>query len=245
MPTVSPSAAAATGFLTWTYTVFSRLNQRFENGDAEGLLTWAIETFGTGLSVGTSFGTSGIVLMDLALKIQPDVDIFYVDTGFFFPETETLINRLQDHYQRNFRRVATTLSIEAQAEQYGPELYHRDPDLCCHLRKVEPLETALLNSTAWATALRRDQASTRKQTPAVSWSERYNVAKLAPLIHWTEADVWEYIRSHKLPYNELHDRDYPSIGCWPCTRAIKPGEDLRAGRWSGLAKTECGIHVVR
>jgi phosphoadenosine phosphosulfate reductase len=245
MPTVSPSAAATTGFLTWTYTVFSRLNQRFETGAAEGLLTWAVETFGTGLSVGTSFGANGIVLMDLALQIQPDVDIFYVDTGFFFPETLELIDRLQDHYQRNFRRVSTTLSIEEQAEQHGPQLYHRDPDLCCHIRKVEPLQTALLNSTAWATALRRDQSSTRAQTPAVAWNERYNVAKLSPLIHWTEGDIWQYIHSHELPYNELHDRNYPSIGCWPCTRPVKPGEDLRAGRWAGIAKTECGIHLAR
>src|SRR5690606_14514040 len=127
--------------------------------------------------------------------------------------------------------------------QYGPALYQHNPDMCCYLRKVEPLQTALADSTAWVTAIRRDQATTRARTPAVAWNERYNVVKIAPLIHWREEEIWDYIHAHQLPYNELHDRNYPSIGCWPCTRPVQPGEDPRSGRWQGWDKVECGLHV--
>ena len=236
-------AGPSTGFLDWTHLVFSRLNARYEQGTAESILTWAIETFGTGLAIGTSFGASGLVLMDLALKIQPDVDIFYIDTGYFFPETHILINRIQDHYQRNLRRVLPEQTVTQQAEEYGPALYQRDPDLCCQLRKVVPLKTALQDSTAWATAIRRDQTKTRSQAPAITWNERYNLVKIAPLIHWREEEIWQYVRANKLPYNQLHDQGFPSIGCAPCTRPVQPGEDPRAGRWQGKSKIECGIHV--
>jgi phosphoadenosine phosphosulfate reductase len=241
---MSKAYAAAPGFLQWSHLVFTRINARLEHVSSEDILTWAVENFGPGLAIGTSFGASGLVLMDLVLRIQPDADIFYIDTGFFFPETETLIERVQEHYQRSLRRVTPALSVEAQGAQHGPALYQRDPDMCCYLRKVEPLQTALADSTAWATAIRHDQASTRKRTPAVVWNERYNVVKIAPLIYWQEAEIWQYIHSHKLPYNELHDRNYPSIGCWPCTRAVQPGEDLRAGRWQGQDKVECGLHLA-
>ncbi|RIK35733.1 MAG: phosphoadenylyl-sulfate reductase [Chloroflexi bacterium] len=237
--------AAVPSFLQWSHLVFSRLNARLEQESAEDIIAWAVETFGPGLAVGTSFGASGLVLVDLVLRVQPDADIFYIDTGFFFPETETLIAQVQDHYQRSLRRVTPALSVEAQGAQHGPALYQRDPDMCCYLRKVEPLQTALDGSTAWVTAIRRDQASTRRRTPAVVWNERYAVVKVAPLIHWQEAEIWQYIHSHKLPYNELHDRNYPSIGCWPCTRPVQSGEDLRAGRWQGQDKVECGLHLVR
>jgi len=240
-PTTPPKPAAP-DFLGWANLVFGRLNHRFDRGEATDLLAWAAATFGQGLSIGTSFGASGIVLMDLALQVQPDVDIFYIDTGFFFPETVTLIERLQQRYQRSFRAMQTRLSIADQDKRYGPQLYQSDPNLCCHLRKVEPLRQALTDSTAWGTALRHDQSSTRSAVPMVQWNERYNVVKLAPLVRWAESDIWQYIHEHELPYNELHDRNYPSIGCWPCTRAVKPGDDLRAGRWQGLNKTECGLH---
>jgi phosphoadenosine phosphosulfate reductase len=239
------AAAPAFGFLQWTHLVFQRLDRRFEHGDAVDVLAWAIETFGTGLSLGTSFGASGIMLMDLALRLQPDVDIFYIDTGYFFPETHALIDRLAQHYQRGFRRVAAPLGVAEQAAEYGPALYRHNPDLCCQLRKVAPLEIALADSTAWATAIRRDQAATRRRTPVIGWNERYNVAKLAPMAALREDEIWQYIRSRRLPYNELHDRGYPSIGCWPCTRAVRPGEDPRAGRWQDFAKVECGLHLAR
>ena len=233
---------AAFGFITWQANVFGRLNRRFEQGPAEDLLRWAIDTFGTGLSLSTGLGASGIVLMDLALKLQPDLDVFYIDTGYFFPETETLIERLQNHYQRALRRVSTMVTIAEQSSLYGEKLYSSDPDLCCHIRKVAPMETALRDSTAWITALRRDQSDGRKQTPVVQWNDRYSVVKIAPLVNWTEEEIWGYVHQQGLPYNSLHDQHYPSIGCWPCTRAVRPGEDIRAGRWAGRDKSECGIH---
>jgi len=238
----APSTASSAGFLDWTRVVFARLSNRFDAAATTDLLRWSIQTFGTGLSIGTSFGASGLVLMNLALQIQPDVDIFYVDTGYFFPETLQLITQLEQRYQRPFRRVTTTLTIGEQEKRYGPALNQNDPDLCCHLRKVSPMKQALADSTAWVSALRHDQASTRKAVPMVQWNERYNIVKIAPLIHWEEADIWQYIHEHELPYNELHDRNYPSIGCWPCTHPILPGDDLRAGRWRGSNKVECGLH---
>ncbi|MEZ4730622.1 MAG: phosphoadenylyl-sulfate reductase [Caldilineaceae bacterium] len=238
----TPASASSAGFLDWTRVVFARLSNRFDAAATTDLLRWSIQTFGTGLSIGTSFGASGLVLMDLALQIQPDVDIFYVDTGYFFPETLQLITQLERRYQRTFRRVTTQLSIGEQEKRYGPALYQNDPDLCCHLRKVSPMKQALTDSTAWVSALRHDQASTRQAVPMVQWNERYNIVKIAPLIHWAETDIWQYIHEHELPYNELHDRNYPSIGCWPCTHAVQPGDDLRAGRWRGSNKVECGLH---
>ena len=229
-------------FDAWQHAFFARLSRRFESAPAEDILTWAITDFGTGLSIGTSFGASGMVLMDLALRIDPDVDIFYVDTGYFFPETHDLIQRTQERYGRALRRVTPEQTIPRHEATYGPTLYAQDPDLCCQIRKIQPMEAALRDSTAWVSALRRDQSSTRTQTPILRWNGRHGVAKIAPLARWNEEDVWNYVHSHNLPYNELHDRNYPSIGCWPCTRPVKAGDDLRAGRWSGMTKTECGLH---
>lgn len=219
-----------------------RLNRQFEQANGASVMPWAVETFGNGLSIGTGLGVSGIVLMDMTLRLQPDVDIFYIDTGFFFPETHQLIQRLEQRYQRALRRVATPLTLAQQDRRYGPHLHEHDPNLCCQLRKVAPLRQALADSTAWVTALHRDQAETRKHVPIVQWNERYNVVKLTPLACWSEAAIWQYIHAHDLPYNALHDQGYPSIGCWPCTRAIAPGETMRAGRWAGTGKTECGLH---
>jgi phosphoadenosine phosphosulfate reductase len=248
LPTLlSPSTAGAAptpapNFHDWTRLVFGRLNRRYDHSDGIDLLSWASETFGSGLSIGTGLGASGIVLMDMALRINPEVDIFYIDTDYFFPETYHLIQRLEQHYQRGLRRVSPDLTIAQQEKRFGPKLYTNDPNLCCQVRKVAPLKKALAHSTAWVTALRHDQSSTRKEVRMVQWNERYNLVKIAPLVHWTEGDIWEYIHDHQLPYNPLHDRNYPSIGCWPCTKAVEGGDDLRAGRWQGFNKTECGLH---
>ncbi len=226
----------------WHTAFLDRLNRRFEEAPAQEILAWALETFADGLAISTAFGASGMVLIHMALALDPYVDIFYIDTGYFFPETYDLIHRAQAFFGRKFRRVTPRLGVVEQARRYGPDLYARDPDLCCRLRKVEPLARALAGRTAWMAALRRDQSPTRAGTPVLRWDARHHLVKIAPLVRWAEADVWRYIRDHNLPYNELHDRGYPSIGCRPCTRAVLPGEDLRAGRWPGLAKTECGLH---
>jgi phosphoadenosine phosphosulfate reductase len=230
------------GFKDWTRLVFARLSQRHEHSTGAELLAWAIETFGSGLSIGTGLGASGIVLVDMALRINPEVDIFYIDTSYFFPETLQLVQRLEAHYQRNLRRVSTDVTIAQQEKRFGPNLYANDPNLCCHIRKVTPLKQALADSTAWVTALRHDQSATRKDVRMVQWNDRYNVVKIAPLAYWTEADIWQYIHEHDLPYNTLHDQGYPSIGCWPCTKPVADGDDLRAGRWQGFDKKECGLH---
>jgi phosphoadenosine phosphosulfate reductase len=234
--------SAAHSAYDWKHLPVLDLSNRFQNSSVLDLLTWAVETFSTGLSIGTGFGASGIVLMDLALSINADVDIFYIDTGYFFPETLDLIRRLEQHYQRSLRRVVSELTIAQQEKRFGPALHRNDPNLCCQLRKVAPLKQALADRTAWATALRQDQSSSRKEVGMIQWNERYDVVKLSPLAHWTEADIWQYIHEKKLPYNTLHDQSYPSIGCWPCTQPVREGDDLRSGRWHGLEKKECGLH---
>jgi phosphoadenosine phosphosulfate reductase len=231
-------------FDTWQPDAINHFNRRLEESSAEEILAWAIEQFGEGFSIGSAFGASGMALIDIAMRINPDVDIFYIDTDYFFPETLALIERAQRHYNRPFRRVTTDISIAEQERTHGPDLYRSNPDKCCSIRKVVPMGKALLGSTAWVSALRRDQSPTRAGTPVLRWNDKYEVVKVSPLVKWTEADVWAYIHTHDVPYNELHERNYPSIGCWPCTQAVQPGGDLRAGRWVGLSKLECGLHLT-
>jgi phosphoadenosine phosphosulfate reductase len=228
----------------WSPASLDYANICLEEAPPQNILVHAFRAFGAGLTIGTSFGASGMVMIDMALKIRPDADIFYIDTGFFFQETLDLIERAQQHYGRTFRRVTPDLSVEAQAERLGPALYEHDPDRCCFLRKVLPLEQALAGRTAWITAVRRDQSPSRAGTPIVQWNNTHKLIKIIPLARWTEADVWQYVRRHAVPHNTLHAQGYPSIGCWPCTSPVTGEEDGRAGRWRGLAKTECGLHLV-
>ena len=227
---------------TWQPPSISQLNCRLETKSAEEILQWSIEQFGDGFSIGSAFGASGMALIDMAVRINPDVDIFYIDTDYFFPESLALIDRAQRHYNRPFRRVASDTSVAEQEQTYGLQLYRSDADKCCNIRKVVPMAKALKGNTAWVSALRRDQSPTRAGTPVLRWNDKYGVVKISPLARWTEADVWAYIHQHNVPYNELHEQNYPSIGCWPCTQPVQPGDDLRAGRWVGLNKVECGLH---
>ncbi len=231
-------------FDTWQLDSVSQFNRRLEEKSPEEILEWAIEQFGDGFTMGSAFGVSGMALIDMAMRINPDVDIFYIDTGYFFPETLALIDRAQRRYNRPFRRVTPDITIAEQERTHGPDLYRSNPDTCCNIRKVVPMEEALKGSTAWVSALRRDQSPTRAGTPVLRWNDKYSVVKISPLVKWTEADVWAYIHTHDVPYNELHEQNYPSIGCWPCTQAVQPGGDLRAGRWVGINKVECGLHLT-
>lgn len=142
-------------------------------------------------------------------------------------------------------RVEPVVSLDEQAAAYGPALWSREPDRCCALRKVEPLRRFLQGYRAWITGLRRQQSPTRAGTRPVEWDQRFGLVKVNPLFRWSRDEVWRYIRDHDVPYNPLHDRGYPSIGCWPCTTPVAPGEDERAGRWRGFHKTECGLHGAR
>jgi phosphoadenosine phosphosulfate reductase len=218
-----------------------------ESYRAEDLIEGALAAFGHNVAVSTAFGLGGLVVMQMAQKFDPGVRAFYIDTGFAFPETEKLLARWVDEQRLNLLRVLPKQTIEQQAAEYGDELWKRNADLCCKLRKVEPNNRALEGVKLWIAALRRDEATTRATTPMLSEVELpsgHKLLKLCPIVRWTKKNVWAYVCRHRLPYNELHDRGYPSIGCTHCTRAVKPGEDERAGRWSGTSKVECGLHVV-
>ena len=184
-----------------------------------------------------------MVLLDMSAKIHPQVRVFYLDTDFLFPETYDLVQEASRRYGIQPVAYKSQLTPEEQARQHGDELWLRDPDLCCQLRKVEPNQRALTGKRAWISGLRRDQASTRRETPSVQWDEKFGLVKVNPLVRWTEADVWAYIVKHDVPYNPLHDQSYPSLGCTYCTKPVQPGDDPRAGRWQGFDKTECGLHV--
>lgn len=221
----------------------SFLCHQFESQDPSAVLRWAIRTFGTDLVVGTAFGPAGIVLLHLVSQIDPRVKIFYLETDLFFPETYALRDQLQEQLGLTIEAVLPKLSLEQQTAEYGEDLWKRDPDLCCYLRKVEPLREYLADKQAWVAGILREQTPARAATQLVEWNEANQVVKINPLASWTSGQVWEYIQLHDLPFNPLHQHGYPSIGCRPCTRPVKPGEDTRAGRWPGFPKTECGLHL--
>jgi phosphoadenosine phosphosulfate reductase len=228
---------------TYSAEDLARVAARLEGAGPDEVLRWAVDEFFPDLTLACSFGgPSGMVLVDMIAKIEPRVEVFYLDTDFLFPETYSTRDKVVNRYGVNVVAYKPQLSPKEQAAQYGDELWLRDPDRCCALRKVEPNERALAGKRAWISGLRRDQAATRRETPIVQWDERFDLAKINPLVNWTEGDVWAYILKNDVPYNPLHDRDYPSVSCSYCTRPIQPGEDLRAGRWQGQDKVECGIH---
>jgi phosphoadenosine phosphosulfate reductase len=220
------------------------LADHLNDHSAQEIIAEAVEHFGGRLAVSCSFGgASGMVLVDLALKADPNVSVVYVDTDFLFPETYATVKAVEQRYGIRALGFRSALSVAAQDKLYGPTLWESDPDLCCSIRKVEPMRAALSNFDAYLTGLRRDQAETRRETPIAQWDAKFGLVKINPLANWTEKEVWSYIMANDLPYNPLHDQNYPSIGCTNCTRAVMPGEDLRAGRWSGTGKIECGLHV--
>ena len=220
------------------------LNQSFECGCPQDVLKWAADTFGDRLAVVTSFQPTGIVTLHMLSEIAPRTPVLTLDTGLLFPETYALMDDLEARLNLNLTRVRPAQTVAAQADTYGSDLWARNPDQCCNLRKTVPLANTLRGYGAWITGLRRDQSSARKTTPLVSWDTKYDNVKLSPFALWTEDMIWTYIHAHKLPYNTLHDQNYPSIGCYPCTHPAAPeSTDKRAGRWVGHVKTECGIHI--
>jgi len=224
----------------------SRLQQissELEQKSPQDVLRWGIERFRGGITVACSFGAEDVVLADMVARIDRSVPLFYLDTDYLFQETFEVRDRIVAKYGLEAVGVKSLLTIEEQAAQHGADLYGRQPDLCCKIRKVEPLKRHLGGFQAWITGIRRDQAPTRANAGLVEWDKMFNLVKLNPLAKWTSEDVWSYIRANDVPYNTLHDRNYPSIGCWPCTREVKPGEDPRAGRWANFEKKECGLHT--
>lgn len=213
-----------------------------ETWDAERILAWAWNRFGSNAVIASSFGAEDVALIDLASQTGSSFPIFTLDTNFLFPETYALISQIEERYQLTVERVQPKLSPEEQAEHFGEALWKRHPDHCCGIRKIDPLKQRLQSPSAWITGIRREQSPTRANACKLEWDDKFGLVKLNPLADWTEGQVWAYIRSRRVPYNPLHDRSYPSIGCVHCTRAVLPDEDARAGRWSGFTKTECGLH---
>lgn len=222
----------------------AQISAELEERSPQEVLRWAVEEFFPDLSVACSFGgPSGMVLVDMIAKIEPRVEVFYLDTDFLFPETYATRDRVIERYGIQPVAYKSELTPAEQAQQHGDELWLRNPDLCCELRKVEPNRRALAGKRAWISGLRRDQAATRRDTPIVQWDEKFGLVKVNPLARWTEADVWSYIVRNEVPYNPLHDQNYPSVSCTYCTKPVQPGDDPRSGRWQGFDKTECGLHL--
>jgi phosphoadenosine phosphosulfate reductase len=213
-----------------------------ETFGAAELVRFALQRFSPRIAVASSFGAEDVVLIHLAAQVRPDFRIFTLDTDFLFPQTYALIEDIERLYHIRVERTTPRLTPEEQAEEFGAALWSREPDKCCNIRKVEPLTRMLGDLDAWITGIRRDQAPTRANACKLEWDAKFGLVKINPLADWKWEQVWDYIRSHDIPYNPLHDQGYPSIGCTYCTRPLQAGEDLRAGRWSGFQKTECGLH---
>ncbi len=219
--------------------------ESFEARQPQEVLAAAIERYEPKIVLACSFGAEDVVLVDMVHRIDPSVPLFYLDTDFLFPETYATRDRVIERYglqPQQVMQVKSLLTPEQQAAQYGEALWTRQPDQCCELRKVEPLTRVLKEFDAWITGIRRDQSATRANAKLIEWDQKFQLAKVNPLAQWTWEDVWTYIRVHGVPYNALHDRNYPSIGCTYCTSPVMPGEDSRAGRWKTFTKTECGLH---
>ena len=207
-----------------------------------------LELFWDKAAIGTSFQGSGLVIIDHAIRNGCNFPIFTIDTGLLFPETLELKKKLEDFWDVKIQSVHPEQTIEEQKKTMGPELWKTNPDSCCQMRKVLPLQSRLSSLDVWITGLRRGQSDQRKSTNVLEMYEfdklrESYIFKLNPMVNWSREKVWSYINDHKIPYNTLHDKGYRSIGCWPCTKAISDGQDERAGRWEGFNKTECGIHT--
>lgn len=218
---------------------------RLEDANARERIEWAVETYGDGLALSASFGGGeGMALLDMISKITNKVTVLTIDTGFIFKETAEFREEVMRRYKLPVEVLRPALSVEEQVEKYGEQMRTCSPDLCCQIRKIEPLQKALQNYDAWMTGIRREQTPQRAGTKIVGWEENYHAAKIAPIADWTEDQVWDYNNEHDIPVNSLLHQGYKSIGCEPQTRPVHNDEDARAGRWAGTDKIECGIHFV-
>jgi phosphoadenosine phosphosulfate reductase len=232
-----------------TYENWNSISDTFpihdETKGARGVLEWAYQVYDEEQIVyASSFGAEAIVLIDLIQQVKPDAHIVFLDTDLHFPETYDVINKIEARFPSlRIERKKPELTLDEQREEFGSALWKKDPNKCCEIRKVIPLRETLTAKQAWISGLRREQSPTRANTEFLNKDEKFKNIKLCPLIHWTWDEVWEYIRAKDLPYNQLHDQQYPSIGCFPCTNPVGADGDSRAGRWTGSNKTECGLHT--
>jgi phosphoadenylyl-sulfate reductase (thioredoxin) len=216
--------------------------RELDGAPAHEVLAWASAQLGDKLTFATGFGAEGCVIIDLIARHALPIDLFTLDTGLLFPETYELWRRLEARYGVTIRAVRPAQSVAEQAGAHGDALWERAPDRCCELRKVRPLRAALAGFDGWITAIRREQTPERAFAQVVEVDAKFDLVKVNPLVAWTHDDVWAHVYAHDVPVNALHARGYPSIGCAPCTSPVVPGEALRAGRWRGAGKTECGLH---
>ena len=216
-----------------------------ETESAQQIVSWAAGQFPGRLTFASSLGIEDCVILDMISRQSRPVHVFTLDTELLFPETYELWRQLESKYGLAIEAVRPRQTVAQQAETEGAELWLRQPDRCCDLRKMQPLQATLAKYDAWITGIRRDQTPDRASAPVVGWDGRFGLIKVNPLVRWTSDDVRRYVAEHQVPYNPLHDHDYPSIGCVPCTSPVRAGEDPRSGRWRGSEKTECGLHMVR
>lgn len=221
--------------------IVSHAGAELELAPAEDIIEWAVATFGSRFCVTSSMGDA--VLAHLASTVAPGIDVVFLDTGYHFVETIGTRDAVEATLPVNLRTIQPRQTVAEQDAEHGPELFRRDPDLCCKLRKVEPLAEALSEYDAWATGLRRAETHNRVIAPVIGWDARKGKVKVSPLARWSDEQVERYVEENGVLVNPLVHDGYPSIGCWPCTQRVAPGDDPRSGRWAGSNKTECGIHA--
>ncbi|GAB3211765.1 phosphoadenylyl-sulfate reductase [Marinactinospora thermotolerans] len=219
----------------------TRAAAELEEASAQEIIEWAADTFGDRLCMTSSMADA--LMVDLVSKVVPGIDVIFLDTGYHFAETIGTRDAVEAVYPINLINVEPRRTVAEQDRDLGPRLHGRNPNICCYLRKVEPLQRALEPYDAWLSGLRRDEAVTRRDIGVVQWDARRQMVKVNPIARWTQADVDAYMAEHGVMVNPLQYDGYPSIGCAPCTRRVEAGADPRSGRWAGTGKTECGIHL--
>jgi phosphoadenosine phosphosulfate reductase len=229
---------------TLTRTDFDEAASRLTGAHPREILRWAVETYYPKLTMATAFGPEGCMIIHLLAEIEPRVRVFNLDTGYQFTETLELRDRIAERYGIEVEMVRAETSVAEYEALNGGPVYETDSGQCCHDRKLVPLRKAVEGYEAWISAIRADQSADRARAKLVGWDTKFGLVKVNPLLTWTKRDVWAFVVANKVPYNSLHDQGYTSIGCWPCTRPVAIGEDERAGRWAGQAKTECGLHSL-
>jgi phosphoadenosine phosphosulfate reductase len=225
------------------------LNQGFSNTSPEEVLNYFLEQYKGKIALASSMGAEDQALTDMIVRIDPTAKIFTLDTGRIFPETYDLIEKTNARYKININiYFPEREQVEKMVNEKGVNLFYESIEnrrQCCHVRKIVPLQRALAGLDVWISGLRKSQSVTRSDMQMVEWDERHGLIKINPLLNWSEEDVWDYIKKHNVPYNKLHDKGFASIGCQPCTRALKPGEEVRDGRWwwENPQLRECGLHI--
>ncbi|MDX1961892.1 MAG: phosphoadenylyl-sulfate reductase [Pirellulales bacterium] len=220
-------------------------SERLESATPLEILDWAVQTYYPKLTMATAFGPEGCVILWMLSRINKDVHVFNLDTGYQFAETLKLRDEIAQKYGIEVELTQPETTVAQYEALHGGPIYKTNPDQCCFDRKISVLKRkASQGWTAWMSGIRRDQSPDRAKAAIVGWDKKFGLVKISPLANATKKDIWKWITENKIPYNPLHDQGYTSIGCWPCTRSVMDGEDERAGRWSGFAKKECGLHTA-